>query len=510
MAGAAVTAAAAGKVDYADVQGVVRFGYKRLTEACYLLLRVRDAAAARAWLRDTPVSSAMELAQPPKSALQIAFTANGLRALGVPDGVVSAFSLEFVSGMAGDESRSRRIGDVGANDPSGWRWGAGDHGVDAMVMLFAVPGHLDEVERNVKTAAFDAAFVVDRRLDTNDLGGIEPFGFVDGISQPKPDWNRTRNAAGDQLDYSNVVALGEILLGYPNEYTKYTERPLVDDDAASAALARAADVPAKKDVGLNGTYLVVRELEQDVRGFRQFVEAHARDAGLEPPALAAAFVGRTYEGASAVPPSTTPIPGTGPDPDEIRLNQFTYDGDPVGVQCPVGAHVRRANPRNADYPGRPAGILARLIALLGFGAHGYRDDVMSPTRFHRILRRGREYGPGLAPADALQPAPPGDPERGLHFMCVNANISRQFEFLQNAWAMSTKFDCLTAESDPLLGNREPIAGCPVTGGFTIPRHGAVRGRVAGIPQFVTVRGGAYFFLPSLRALRYFAGIGASS
>ena len=118
--------AAARAVDYADVQGIVRFGYAHLTEACYLLLRVRDADAARAWLRDAPVTSAVALAQPPQSALQVAFTAPGLRALGVPDGVVSAFSLEFVTGMGDDESRSRRIGDVGRNAPSGWRWGTGD------------------------------------------------------------------------------------------------------------------------------------------------------------------------------------------------------------------------------------------------------------------------------------------------------------------------------------------------------------------------------------------------
>jgi hypothetical protein len=100
--------------------------------------------------------------------------------------------------------------------------------------------------------------------------------------------------------------------------------------------------------------------------------------------------------------------------------------------------------------------------MLGFGPRGFRDDLMSPVRFHRILRRGREYGPELFPQNALGPKPPDDPERGLHFICLNANISRQFEFLQNAWINSTKFSGLTGESDPLLGNRQPIPGCPVT------------------------------------------------
>jgi hypothetical protein len=111
--------------------------------------------------------------------------------------------------------------------------------------------------------------------------------------------------------------------------------------------------------------------------------------------------------------------------------------------------------------------------MLGFGPKGFRDDLMSPVRFHRVLRRGREYGPGLPPYEADEPPPPHDPERGLHFVCLNANISRQFEFLQNAWMNSSKFSGLTAETDPLLGNRAPISGCPVTNDFTAPRQDAV-------------------------------------
>ena len=125
-------------------------------------------------------------------------------------------------------------------------------------------------------------------------------------------------------------------------------------------------------------------------------------------------------------------------------------------------------------------------------------------RFHRILRRGREYGPGLDPEQAVAPAPPNDPERGLHFICLNANISRQFEFLQNAWMVNSKFSGLTGESDPLLGDRQPVPGCPVTSDFTLQSAGGARRRVTQVPQVVTVKGGAYFFLPSLRALRFFA------
>ena len=189
------------------------------------------------------------------------------------------------------------------------------------------------------------------------------------------------------------------------------------------------------------------------------------------------------------------------------MNQFTFDSDPAGARCPFGSHLRRANPRNADYPQRPAGLLHKLITMLGFGPRGFRDDLMSPVRFHRILRRGRKYGDKLDPESALSAPPEGDAPRGLYFICLNADISRQFEFLQNAWIAGTKFSGLTGESDPLLGTRQPIPGCPVTDTFTMQTENGLPRRVTGLPQFVTVRGGAYFFLPSLRAIRYIASVG---
>jgi deferrochelatase/peroxidase EfeB len=147
-----------------------------------------------------------------------------------------------------------------------------------------------------------------------------------------------------------------------------------------------------------------------------------------------------------VPTEKAAVPGLEPKSDQPGQNQFTFDSDPAGARCPFGAHVRRANPRNADFPTRPANLFKKLISMLGFGPNGFRDDLMSSVRFHRILRRGREYGCELKPEDALTPAPPTDPQRGLHFICLNANISRQFEFLQNAWMASTKFSGLTARA----------------------------------------------------------------
>ena len=111
-------------IDVADVQGLVRFGHGKLTEAGFLMLQVADAGAARRWLRAAPVTSAVATDPPPATALQVAFTADGLRALGVEPAVVEGFAQEFTAGMAGDAGRSRRLGDVGENAPSGWSWGA--------------------------------------------------------------------------------------------------------------------------------------------------------------------------------------------------------------------------------------------------------------------------------------------------------------------------------------------------------------------------------------------------
>ncbi len=488
------------EVNYGDVQGLVRFGYGKLKGAQYALAKIKNVDAARSWLLSAPITNAVERKPPPSTAMQVAFTAEGLERLGVSKSVINSFSHEFVSGMT-ELSRSRRLGDVDDNGPSEWRWGGPGKVPHLLVMYFAESERLSAFVQSSTGDAWNEAFEVEW-LYTSDLDGIEPFGFPDGISQPQIDWQQQRDVPTGQLDYSNVVALGEFLLGYRNEYGKYTDRPLVDADSASANLLPAEEAPEKKDIGRNGTYLVMRDLRQDVQGFWRFISEHAGGDLAEAEKLAAAMVGRTKEGDPLASIQQEPIPGI--DPDQIQQNQFTFDGDPAGVRCPFGAHVRRANPRNTDYPGRPNGLLAKVITMLGFGPKGFRDDLMSSVRFHRILRRGREYGPYLPTEKAISPAELNDQERGLRFICLNANILRQFEFLQNAWMASTKFSGLTEESDPLLGNRAPIPGCPVTNDFNMPQEG-LRRRVSGLPQFVTVRGGAYFFLPSLRALRYFAG-----
>jgi deferrochelatase/peroxidase EfeB len=273
-------------------------------------------------------------------------------------------------------------------------------------------------------------------------------------------------------------------------------------------LSFAEDQPGKRDLGRNGTYLVMRQLTQDVRGFWRFLDKATNSNPEERHRLGSYMVGRALaDGSPLVPLSHEAIADIGQVRAGTAENRFTYDLDVQGTRCPYGAHIRRANPRNADIPGAPKGLISTLIRTLGFGNKNIRDDLIASARFHRILRRGREYGPKLTPEEALQPAPPDDGERGLHFLAINSNIQRQFEFVQNAWLMRTKFDGLTEESDPLLGNRAPLAGCPFTNTFSITQSGVVRQRIMNVPQFIAVQGGAYFFLPGMRALRYLSRVG---
>ncbi len=486
-----------------DVQGLVRFGYKHLTEACFLLLRVKDSAAARAWLAQAPITSAVKADPPPQTALQVAFTSEGLRALEVAPDLCAGFSAEFIAGMASDAARARRLGDVGVNDPSNWKWGAGEQVPHVAVLLYARSGRLTAWEQEIE-AQCEAGFERIERLSTSDLQGVEPFGFVDGISQPLVDWERQRPVRDqDQLEYSNVSCLGEFLLGYPNEYGLYTARPLIAPQRdPGALLPRGEDAPEQADLGRNGSYLVMRQLRQDVQGFWRELDRQAQgDADLRE-RLAAAMVGRRKNGEPLVAPNEESVADTA-SPPQSKLNAFTYQTDPQGLRCPLGAHIRRTNPRNADLPPGARGILSRLWRMLGFNAAALEQDLVASTRFHRLLRRGRTYGAGMAPswsaAGSMSSA-----DTGIHFICLVANIKRQFEFVQSAWLIGSKFAGLTAESDPLLGHRLPDLGKSPTDGFSIPQANGPDRRLSGLPQFVTVRGGAYFFLPGIRALRYLA------
>jgi deferrochelatase/peroxidase EfeB len=415
-----------------------------------------------------------------------------------------------------EPSRARRLGDVAANDQQWWHWGGTGKLPHVLVLVYAITSdRLDEWEGQLKDERWNAGFVTLTILPTNDIGDIEPFGFNDGISQPVLDWERTKSARiHDTTAYTNLSALGEILLGYPNEYGKYTDRPLVEPgDDPAGILPLAEDVPGRKDLGRNGTYLVLRDLSQDAPAFWQFVNGQAARDREDRDLVAAATVGRVPSdipgipgavpgaaippGVPIVPLSVETIPGVGPDLEDIHRNQFTFHNDADGVACPYGAHIRRANPRNADLPEGTRGLWARLIRILGFGRQHSHDDLIASTRFHRILRRGREYvfATGEGGEQVVQ--------RGLRFICLNANISRQFEFIQTSWLTNPKFEGLD-EGDPLVGNRVPLATGRPSDTFTRPQQDGLCRRSGALPQFVHVRGGAYFFMPGISALRYLA------
>jgi len=486
-------------VDYEDIQGIVRFGYKRMTQAIFLLLRVTDADAARAWIAKAPITSAVTQEPPPATALQIAFTSEGLRALGVSADIVEGFSTEFIVGMGSDPARSRRLGDIGPNDPAHWQWGTRDMVPHVMVMLYAEPGGLEAWGVEAMAGAEDG-FEQLAGLTTSDMDGVEPFGFVDGISQPTLDWQRERGARDEEReDYTNLSCLGEFLLGYPNEYGGYTDRPLLDPQSdPDALLSSAEDAPEKVDFGRNGSYLVLRQLEQDVSGFWRFMDAQVQGDPVDRKRLAEAMVGRKMDGEPLMGRTNEAIDGE----DDPR-NTFTYRDDDAGLRCPIGAHIRRSNPRNADLPAGAPGFISWAKRTLGFDAKALANDLVASTRFHRLLRRGREYGPGVSLPDALEGNTPQE-GTGLHFICLGANIARQFEFVQSAWLAGIRFNGSPNESDPLIGNHLPRADGTATDCFSMPVASGPDLRVCGLPQFVAVLGGAYFFLPGLRALRYIA------
>ena len=495
-------------LDLDDIQGIVARGYGTLRAARYLLLAVHDPDAARSWLGWLIPSLTNARTRPGNTALNAALTARALERLGLPARMLEGFAPEFVEGMVEDH-RSRLLGDVGENAPGGWRWGGPTTPpTDILLMLYGASANDVDRHHHALADGFAAGGVrVVEVLDTADLDFTEHFGFNDGISQPLIDGLLKPDDRGRDLT-EQPIRDGEFLLGYRNEYDQYTDRPLLHraDDPSGILLLDAAR-SGRPDLGRDGTYLVFRQLRQDVRGFWQFIETealrHYGTSDLETQTLLAAkMVGRWPDGAPLV---------LAPDQPDERLatfNDFGYlDSDPHGLKCPLGAHIRRANPRDSLQPGSGMPVpptveaarraLAWTVETLQTIGGQRAIDV---SRLHRLLRRGREYGPPLPP-EGRWSAPPDaatEPERGLYFIGLNANLSRQFEFVQGTWLNNPKFNGLYDETDPLVGNHDAFGST-----FTIPDT-PVRHRVTGLPQFVTVQGGAYFFLPGLRALRYIA------
>ncbi|MCJ1676532.1 Dyp-type peroxidase [Streptomyces sp. APSN-46.1] len=453
-------------LELGDIQGIVARGYSTLKSASFLLLAVDDPAAARPALGRLALRATNGRAEPSETALNLAFTSEGMRCLGLETADLTGFSQEFVSGMA-EANRSRLLGDVGENAPRHWRWGGPDTPpVHALVLLYARDERLlERLESQVRQDVLaDGALTEVARLGTAELTDREPFGFRDGISQPLIE-GLSKAPAGD-----GAVKAGEFVLGYTNEYGLLTDRPLLPSSDDPAGLLPRVPGGGEADFGRNGSYLVLRQLHQDVEGFRRYLEDATRRPDGDPDpeaqgALAARMMGRWPSGAPLVHAPRHDDPNLASD------NDFGYFAtDPDGLSCPLGAHIRRANPRDSLDPDPGS---ARSIAI------GQR---------HRILRRGRAYGQ----ADTGS----GAPESGLHFLCLNANLSRQFEFIQHTWLNNPHFNGLYDGPDPVVAPRQNHRST-----FTVQAR-PVRTRYRDLPRFVTVQGGAYFFLPGCRALRY--------
>jgi Dyp-type peroxidase family len=448
-------------LDLDDIQGVVIRGYGTLTAARFLMFSVADPAVARAGLQRLLPRITSGRDRPTEVACNVAFTAEGLTRLGVPTAAGSGFAREFADGMT-DHNRSRLLGDVDANEPRLWRWGGPNTAAVHMVVLVwaRAKAALDKTTAGLRKDLLDAGFAETIALDTAELTAREAFGFADGISQPTLEGLPA--AAADPAP----VRAGEFLLGYPNEYGQMTDRPLLAPDPATTGLPRYA---GRADFGRNGTYLVFRQLRQDVAAFTSYLDRATRRAdGRRDPArramLAAKMVGRWPSGA---PLTLSPFVD---DEEQAKNNDFGYrDADAEGLHCPIGAHIRRANPRDS---------LNQDISA---------DRAQEINRRHRLLRRGRSYGPARDEN--------GHNEVGLHFLCLGANLARQFEFVQHTWLNNPNFNGLYGDPDPFVGAR--VASSTFT-----EQAMPVRRRFRDLPQFVYVRGGAYFFLPSLRALRY--------
>jgi Dyp-type peroxidase family len=414
----------------------------------YLLIRVDDRKAGRELVRRliSVVDSGRPTADPAQDAwITVAFTYQGLKALGVPQDSLESFAPEFRQGMA---ARAAELGDVGESGPANWETPLGTADVHiALAALSPDKARLDAVlDRARKTYETLSGIEVIWRQDCYQLpNGRTSFGFKDGIGQPAVE--------GSGIPGSNAgeapLKAGEIILGYPDETGS---RP---------------PMPTPDVLGRNGTYVVFRKLHTRVAAYRSYLREKAASRE-EEALLGAKMVGRWQSGAPLALSPERDDPELGADPG--RNNDFLYKDDLRGFGCPVGAHARRANPRDAlDHEGSV--------------------DV----RLHRMIRRGTSYGPML-PEGVLED---DGADRGIIFVFAGAHPKRQFEFVKTQWLNDGIFIGAPSESDPLVGPQDG------SGMFTIPQR-PIRRRLQALPPFVVTRGGEYCFAPGLGAMRWLA------
>jgi len=479
-------------IDFNDIQALVTRGFGTLPSACYLLLSIHDTHMALPWLRDLAGQISYADTHPNERAFNLAMTYHGLAKLQVEQSTLDSFSDEFRSGMNTPHKR-HILGDENENAPEHWLWGGpATEQIDLLLLCYAKDeATLNTFTNRLQIGMTEQGLKLIEKLDSEPLAdNKEHFGFRDGIAQPYvAEFNPSKP------NKTHSVALGEILLGYPNGYDRYTQRPLVRADQDPHNLLTTSNESTDlHDLGFNGTYLVFRQLFQDVPAFWNSLNKLANDENNSSTedsdtskkktiSLAAKMVGRWPSGTALVQSPKQD------DPNITEQDNFSYHAsDSGGLKCPLGAHIRRTNPRDSLEP-EPGS-----------------DKSIEFSNRHRILRRGRAYGPPLDPSmDPTQFLEQINKEkapvaRGLHFICLNANIGRQFEFVQHTWANNPNFNGLYQDPDPIIGARS-INGLQ-RDQFTVQKCPS-RLQFDGLPAFVQTRGGSYFFLPSRRALSYF-------
>ena len=427
-----------------DIQYILLMRVPALTGR-YEFLSFRSATGGRTWLSAIreKVQSAAEVrasVERDKRWVTVAFTWNGLRALGVDETSLATFPDEFRQGMV---ARAEMLGDAGANHPDKWVDKTNSPELHAIAILFA----RNEEERG-RCAAEHQTFLAHcdgvEVLSTLDLEATPPFdyahdhfGYRDRLSQP------VIEGSGDTPTPGSGAPLkaGEFILGYPDENGHVT-------------------LPQPEILSRNGSFMAYRRMEEHVGKFRDFLRANGSTPE-EQELVAAKLMGRWRSGAPLVLAPEKDDAALGADPQ--RNNHFNYkQQDPHGYAVPLGSHIRRMNPRDTD----------------------------ANMNRRRMIRRGATYGPPLP-----EGAPEDGQERGIAAFIICASLVRQFEFAQNVWVNDKNFHELGNERDPIIGNQDGTLE------YKIPKR-PIRKTITGLPAFTTMKGGAYFFLPGLKALRY--------
>jgi Dyp-type peroxidase family len=434
-------------LELADIQSGVLRPRPSPYAATYILFRIDDAVAGRELMGrfSRVVGSAAHPDSPAGNTwVSVALTFQGLKALGVPQASLEGFAWEFQQGMV---ARAGALKDTGESSPEHWEAPLGT--ADVHVVMVAVAPDSDALETTLNRArdtykALDGVTAIWRQ-DCHALPDeTEPFGFRDGINHPAVEGSGIPGTD----PHETPLKAGEFVLGYRDEMGGF------------------AAVPQPEVLGRNGSYVVFRKLHQRVALFRKHIQDQA--AGPEDEELVAAkMMGRWRSGAplALCPFHDDPAIGA----DSRRNNDFHYADDPTGYLTPIGSHVRRANPRDADIAGE--------------------------VRLHRMIRRGAAYGP-LLPKGVTED---DGADRGLMFTFIGAHPRRQFEFVQSEWINDGVFAGLGGARDPVAATTDG------EGTYSIPGR-PIPKRLKGLPQFVVTRGGEYCFMPSLSALRWLADL----